>query len=73
LLEYKTVLGGKKQITIKLDDLQLVERTAAQEGRLPVLQFELRQKRFVILTEDDFLEMREMLRGGGTGTREDPE
>jgi hypothetical protein len=46
-----------KQITIKHKDLsELVER-AILEDRLPVLQFDLNNRRYVIITEDDFLEM----------------
>jgi hypothetical protein len=46
-----------KQITIKHKDLsELVER-AIMEDRLPVLQFDLNNRRYVVLTEDDFLEM----------------
>jgi hypothetical protein len=57
LFEFKTVLGGKKQITVKLDDLKQVEHQAVLEGRLPVLQIEVGGKRYVILTDDDFIEL----------------
>lgn len=57
VLECKTVLRGKKQITIKIDDLKLVERTAVSQGRTPVLHVELANRGYVILTEEDYAEM----------------
>lgn len=56
LFEFKTVIGGQKQITLKASDLLSVERTAIREGRLPVLQVEFAGRRYVVLTEEDFLE-----------------
>lgn len=48
---------NEKQITLKNQDLvELIER-AILEDRLPVLQFDLAGRRYVVLTEDDFLEM----------------
>jgi hypothetical protein len=55
--ECKTVLWGKRQITLKLDDLKLVERTAVQSGRRPVLHIDLAGRRYVVLTEEDYAEM----------------
>lgn len=57
LFEFKTVLGGKKQITIKLTDLLSVQKTALSEGRLPVLQIEIAQQRWVCIPDDDFMEL----------------
>lgn len=57
VFECKTVLRGKKQITIKIDDLKLVERTAVSQGRRPVLHVELANRRYVVLTEEDYAEM----------------
>jgi hypothetical protein len=56
LFEFKTVLGGKRQITVKADDLLSVERTAILEGRLPVLQIEVGKRQYVVLTQEDFEE-----------------
>lgn len=48
---------NETQITLKHKDLaELIER-AILEDRLPVLQFDLHNRRYVVLTEDDFLEM----------------
>jgi hypothetical protein len=48
---------NEKQITLKHQDLkELIER-AILEDRLPVLQFDLAERRYVVLTEDDFLEI----------------
>jgi hypothetical protein len=48
---------NKKSITLKEVDLrELVER-AILEDRTPVLQFDLANRRYVVLVEDDFLEM----------------
>lgn len=48
---------NEKQITLKHTDLkELIER-AILEDRLPVLQFDLAGRRYVVLTEDDFLEI----------------
>lgn len=56
LFEFKTVLGGKKQITVKYDDLRSVELEAIRQGRMPVLQIEVAGRRYVILTDEDFIE-----------------
>lgn len=48
---------NKKSITLKETDLrELVER-AILEDRTPVLQFDLANRRYVVLVEDDFVEM----------------
>lgn len=71
LYECKTVLGGKKQITIKADDLLSVEHQALLQGRLPVLLIEVADRRYVCLTEEDFLDREQertkwlQQRGGG--------
>lgn len=57
VIECKTVLRGKKQITIKQVDLTLVERTAIQQGRRPVLHIELANRGYVVLTEEDYAEL----------------
>ena len=47
----------KKQITIKLSDLESVRSVAWQEGRTPVFHIEIGTRRYVLLEEGDFLEM----------------
>lgn len=44
-----------KSYTIKFSDLSELRQRAIIEDRMPVLQFDLGGKQFVILTEDDFL------------------
>lgn len=46
-----------KSYSIKFTDLRDLETVAIKEDRTPVLQFDLGGKRYVILREDDFLEM----------------
>ena len=56
LFENKLTIN-KKSITLKEIDLrELIER-AITEDRTPVLQFDLAGRRYVVLTEDDFVEM----------------
>jgi hypothetical protein len=47
----------KKQITIKLSDLDSCRKAAWQEGRVPVFHIELGYRRYILLEESDFLEM----------------
>lgn len=56
LIENK-LTTNKKSYTVKLTDLVELNQRAIIEDRLPVLQFDLGGKHFVILTEDDFLSM----------------
>lgn len=58
LYEYKTVLRGKKQITIKADDLEENIQDAWAIGRTPVFGIRLNNKDYVILEADDYEEMR---------------
>lgn len=46
-----------KTITIKEVDLRELRERAIIEDRLPVLQFDLAGRRYIILNEDDFLTM----------------
>lgn len=46
---------NKKSYTIKFTDLRELEIRAISEDRLPVLQFDLSGKQYVILTQEDFL------------------
>jgi hypothetical protein len=43
-----------KSYTVKFTDLRDLAKNALQEDRIPVLQFDLGGKHFVILNEDDF-------------------
>lgn len=60
LIEHKYT--GKKQTTIKSDVLKKIMREAILDGRIPVLGIHLDGEDYVILTENDFIEMREKLR-----------
>lgn len=48
---------NKKSYTIKSVDLVELRERAIIEDRTPVLQFDLTGRRYVILTEDDFITM----------------
>lgn len=60
LIEHKYT--GKKQTTVKSDVLKKIVREAILDGRMPVLGIHLDGEDYVILTEHDFIEMREKLR-----------
>jgi hypothetical protein len=47
---------GKRQITIKEDDLEKLRKNAYQEGRIPVLHIELgtKKRRWVLIEESEF-------------------
>ena len=57
LIEHKYT--GKKQTTIKSDVLKKIWREAILDGRIPVLGIHLDGEDYVVLSEHDFLEMRE--------------
>ena len=46
-----------KQYSVKIKDLIELEQRAIFEDRIPLLQFEIQNRRYVILTEDDFTSM----------------
>lgn len=54
LIECK-LTENKKSYTIKFSDLRELEVRAITEDRLPVLQFDLSGKQYVVLTQEDFL------------------
>lgn len=56
LIENKLTMNAKTY-TVKFDELRALASNALKEDRVPVLQFDLGGKSFVILQEDDFLEM----------------
>lgn len=60
LIEHKWT--GKKQATIKSDVLKKITREAILEGRVPVLGIHLDGENYVILLEDDYLELRDKIR-----------
>ena len=60
LIEHKYT--GKKSFSVKSDVLKKIMREAILDGRIPVLGIHLDGEDYVILTEHDFIEMREKLR-----------
>ena len=60
LIEHKWT--GKKQTTVKSDVLKKIVREAILDGRMPVLGIHLDGEDYVILLEDDFLELRDKLK-----------
>ena len=57
LIEHKWT--GKKQVTIKSEVLKKITREAILDNRIPVLGLHLDGENYVVLLEDDYLEMRE--------------
>jgi Holliday junction resolvase len=60
LIEHKWT--GKKQTTIKSDVLKKIVREAILDGRMPVLGIHLDGENYVVLLEDDFMEMRDKIK-----------
>ena len=60
LIEHKYT--GKKSFSVKSDVLKKIMREAILDGRMPVLGIHLDGEDYVILSEHDFIEMREKLR-----------
>lgn len=60
LIEHKWT--GKKQMTVKSDVLEKVFIEAVSEGRTPVLGLHLNGKNYVVLDENDYLELLEAFR-----------
>ena len=60
LIEHK--FTGKKSFSVKSDVLKKIVREAILDGRMPVLGIHLEGENYVILLEDDFLEMREKIK-----------
>ena len=59
LIEHKWT--GKQQVTVKAVVLEKIVKEAILDGRTPVLGFYLNGENYVMLTEDDFLELRQIL------------
>lgn len=59
LIEHKWT--GKQQIALKASVLEKIVLEALLEGRTPALGFSLNGQNYVVMTEDDLLEMRDRL------------
>jgi hypothetical protein len=58
LIENKLKMDpNAKSYSVKAVDLRDLTKRARLEGRIPLLQFDLAGHRYVVLVEDDFLEM----------------
>ena len=58
MIENKTKMDpNAKSYSIKAVDLRDLTKRARLEGRIPLLQFDLAGHRYVVLCEDDLLEM----------------
>lgn len=57
LIEHKWT--GKKSFTVKSDHLEKIVTEAILDGRTPVFGFSLNNENYVVLTEDDFMELRQ--------------
>ena len=47
----------KKSYSIKADEMLKLSRTALMEDRIPLLQVDLQGRRYVVLCEDDLMEI----------------
>lgn len=56
LIEHKWT--GKASFSVKAKVLEKIVKEAILDGRMPVLGFSLNNENYVMLTEDDFLELR---------------
>ena len=63
LIEHKWT--GKKSFSLKSDVLEKIVTEAIIDSRMPILGISLNNNNYVLLTEDDFLEMREKLQANG--------
>ena len=59
LIEHKWT--GKTQVTVKAAVLEKIVTEAIVDSRTPVLGFSLNNNNYILLTEDDFLEMRQSI------------
>ena len=59
LIEHKWT--GKASFTVKATVLEKIVKEALLDNRTPVLGFSLNNENYVMLTEDDFLELRSTL------------
>lgn len=56
---YEMKRTDAKQITVKASVLEELQKHALDTDRIPVLHLELGNKRYVVLSENDFEELRE--------------
>jgi hypothetical protein len=61
LIEHKWT--GKKSVTIKSEVLQKITTEAILDSRTPVLGLHLDGENYVVLLEEDFFELRNLIRG----------
>ena len=59
LIEHKWT--GKLSFTVKAAVLEKIVREAIMDSRMPVLGVSLNNENYVLLTEDDFLELRQLV------------
>ena len=59
LVEHKWT--GKASVSVKAAVLEKIVTEAILDGRMPVLGFHLNEENYVLLLEDDFLELRHNL------------
>ena len=61
LIEHKWT--GKKQVTIKSEVLKKITKEAILDSRMPVLGLHLDGENYVVLLEEDFLQIQNQLKG----------
>lgn len=60
MIENKTRMSiDAKSYSVKALDMRDLTKAARLQGRIPLLQFDLGGHRYVVLNEDDFLQMRD--------------
>ena len=64
LIEHKWT--GKKSFTMQADVLEKIVVEATLDGRIPVLGFSLNNRNYVVLEENDFLDMRREIQESNT-------
>jgi GH43 family beta-xylosidase len=67
LIEHKYT--GKASITVKAAVLEKIVKEAIFESRMPALGISLNDTNYILLTEDDFLELRQMFQEHKTCTK----
>jgi hypothetical protein len=70
LVEHKWT--GKTQFTLKAGVLEKIVKEAILDGRTPVLGFHLNGEDYVVLDENDFLEIRQTLQECTCSTQTSP-
>lgn len=67
LVEHKWT--GKASFTVKAAVLEKIVKEAILDGRMPVLGISLNNENYILLTEDDFLELRQTLQEHNCSTQ----